>query len=327
MFNFWKKNHNTLVAPSILNDRDVSDRQATEKATTTSAIYRLSVQIKKHFDNLLEQEGTMTYGLKDLNTGNLDTVNGIETISNNITSLSDQNDNLATKIDQMAKQLQVTNHHIEDSTSTFNATTENISQLTTNLQAFSDTISSLRIEFNQIAGKVTNINELAENTSLLALNASIEASKAGQAGRGFAVVAKETNSLSEDTKFFSKEILNSMNNLNNLVKELENQVKQSTSASNKTNEMVEQSKKDISGISTAEKIVATKMREVLTIQSHNSNTLDEITSHIDHIVTRSKDEHDNLQNLINNVDDKANNYQNISNNLEQLRRITQKKDL
>lgn len=322
MFNIIKKNTSIVTQPTIDLEASTVENQAKINKATHSAVYRLSMQVKKHFNSLLKQEGTMTYGLKELNTGNLDTVTGIENISTNITDLSTQNENLAIEIEQMAKQLQVTNHHIVDSTSTFANTTQSINELTTTLKNFSDTMSALRLEFNQIANKVTTINEIAENTSLLALNASIEASKAGEAGRGFAVVAKETTSLSEDTKFFSKEILNSMDNLNNLVMVLENQVAQSTSTIDQTTSMVEKSKNDLSEISTAETVVGTKMKEVLTIQSVNSSTLDEISNHIDRLVKRSKDEHASLQRLINTIDNKASNYQAISNNLEQLSRIT-----
>lgn len=327
MFNFSKKNTTIVTKPTVALEVSTMEAQAEKNIATNNAIYRLSIQIKKHFNSLLKQEGTMTYGLKELNSGNLDTVTGIETISTNITNLSTQNENLATEIEQMANQLKVTNHHIADSTSTFTNTTQSINDLTTTLKNFSETMGALRLEFNQIASKVTTINEIAENTSLLALNASIEASKAGEAGRGFAVVAKETTSLSEDTKFFSKEILNSMDNLNNLVMILENQVSQSTSTIDQTTSMVEKSKNDLSEISTAEKVVATKMEEVLLIQSANSMTLDEINNHIDRLVKRSKDEHNNLQTLINNIDNKANNYQHVSNNLEQLSRITKNENV
>lgn len=320
MFNFHKKAHTTAPENTLTPINDLP--KVPNEANHDSAIFRLSDQIKINFDDLLKQEGTMTYGLKELSDGNLNTVNGIQTISNNIAKLNNQNNNLATEIDQMASQLKVTNHHIDDSTTTFNSTSQNIALLMATLQQFSETMIALRSEFNQIASKVSTINEIAENTSLLALNASIEASKAGEAGRGFAIVANETTSLSDDTKFFSKEILNSMDNLNNLVIKLEKQVTESNSVIDQTNDMVEKSKTDLTGIASAEEIVAAKMQDVLAIQNNNGTTLNEINTHIDTIVTRSTNEHNSLNNLIATIDTKATNYQTISNHLEQLSRLT-----
>lgn len=104
-----------------------------------------------------------------------------------------------------------------------NDSVKNVSNLSASISNANDVISSLAKESQNIIAVLDVIRGIAEQTNLLALNAAIEAARAGEQGRGFAVVADEVRTLASRTQ-------QSTENINEMLGRLEHSVNDAVSA-------------------------------------------------------------------------------------------------
>ena len=107
-----------------------------------------------------------------------------------------------------------TNNQAEHSKSVVSGATQNVTDLVEKVADSSSQIYQMGQEIDNISAVLKVIGEIAEQTNLLALNAAIEAARAGEQGRGFAVVADEVRALASRTQESTTEIYNTISRLN-----------------------------------------------------------------------------------------------------------------
>ncbi|ENO8416788.1 cache domain-containing protein [Vibrio mimicus] len=127
-------------------------------------------------------------------------------MASSATQVADSARDTASNTDQADQQSKHTQKLIHN-------TVINIQGLAAQLQTASTAVADLDQDVNNIAKVLDVIGDIAEQTNLLALNAAIEAARAGEQGRGFAVVADEVRNLAGRTQTSTKEIQQMIHNL------------------------------------------------------------------------------------------------------------------
>ena len=124
---------------------------------------------------------------------------------------------VAQSCEQAAKEAGQTREIANQSNQRSARTSASMRELSERLAGSAQTLQKLRQQTEQITRVVDVIKGIAEQTNLLALNAAIEAARAGEQGRGFAVVADEVRSLSQRTQNSTAEIAQTVGDLHKVV--------------------------------------------------------------------------------------------------------------
>lgn len=283
--------------------------KANEMTEVGDHLSKISESIVKDMDSIVAAINEVLSGAENNSAAIEQTTAGIEEINSKAVIIADESTNTELIGNNAVLSSEAGKNEVVEAR-------ESITELMDNIQTTSDSIESLEKNTNKIFEVIKAIIYIGEETKMLALNASIEAARAGAAGRGFAVVAEEIKNLSDETKRQVDKVKQLTGDINSGTKTVVLEMNKSLdkarrevdkirdvekSISNVT-DSIQQVGNAISKITDASKSQADAISQMSDAMSNIASTTSETAASSSNVVATVNEEYQEIQKMITYVD-------------------------
>ncbi|WP_323750967.1 methyl-accepting chemotaxis protein [Marinobacter sp.] len=273
----------------------LDDRASDEFGILANSFNQFVANIQQVVSEVKERSEELSRNVKSLrqtSSNSRDSVEGqqgeINMVATAINEMSAAANEIAQSAQQTAEAAEQADHESLGSRETVAASRDAVQKLSHEITAAAEVIDKLGQDVSSITTVLEVIQGIAEQTNLLALNAAIEAARAGEAGRGFAVVADEVRNLAQRTRASTEEINNMIERLQQGANDAVDVMKASTAVSNVSMEKAQDAMESLNRIAEAITSISQMTSQIATASEEQTSVTEELNASITRIAEQGQ---------------------------------------
>lgn len=249
-------------------------------------------EVRGASQSVASASGEIAASAEEMATGLQEQEHQTQQVAAAVEELSQSVGEVASKSSEATSASEKSQHLAEDGGSIVGETVGEMRGIAAEVNASAQTVNLLGEQSQKIGDIIAVINDIADQTNLLALNAAIEAARAGEHGRGFAVVADEVRKLAERTTQATEEVSQSIRGIQSETNSAVSQIESSSNRVGRGVDLASKAGESLETIVGGSKSVQRMVQDIAAAANQQATASDEIARAIENIsgVTRQSSE-------------------------------------